>query len=740
MTTRLRFTVWVLAWIPVMGCVLAAGSACAGDKTEVSASEGVKLIRSFEPDEMVGNASRDPVAGKHWKFVGKFWEGEGIPVGWRVKDHLSELTVPADHDGPVTLYVPDGSRDHPDMSLYRTGATQGKYSFLYRLTDHKCQQAKKPFVTGCPPFGGYHDVYDWYFQRESFVWKEKSGDKPMDWSVYNRIRFDVLSSEAPAVLGVKVRDRSCTRLSKQGLSVGIRTDVAVFKIPAGKQVVCEYPLAEMARVAEMDTSKIDWMFIRLNGFEGKTDIFIDNIRLLVPDAKDEVKGELIKMEGEPRPFARRVWDKNPPPRDRTTFKRETGPVEKLGPVTVYEGGGNHACAPAHFGGNGETYGQSIRRGVVAWDNKRLLVIFGGKPHPEAPKITWGGAGEYSQTVVLASFDGGKTWGGLQPGDKGPVQLDDWYWRASASSDGGGDLYYVGTENCDSYVEGHDVFFRRLGFTGDGWEYDRMTIVDQNEYKCPGPARALRLSTGRIWTVWTDGWNGVWSKYSDDDGLTWAPCKDASIKEFPRPLYVPKLEDLGKPNPPKPPATVLLWPAEPAAGSLLAPYKGQVAVIAYDGTQWASHDGKAWGATQKVPWKNGKGSQAAEAVLGEDRIFLARAENDNTVLSAIRLEGGAWQEAEELDKGKFGSSILTASGESVFCFYVKVEGEDYNVYSRRWKGGKWEPAEKIGMEKEQICQLAAPTVSPPDYAPVFWDQLGKKGIKSTWIRFARIPNK
>ncbi|MFH1023137.1 MAG: sialidase family protein, partial [Planctomycetota bacterium] len=583
-----------------------------------------------------------------------------------------------------------------------------------------------------------------YFQRECLLWKE--ADKAMNWSAYDRLRFDILSSDAPAILGVKVRDKLLVVKNPKGksgsLPVGLRTAVSVFKIPAGKQVTCEYPLAAMTSIAEMDLGNIHWMHIRLNGFEGKTAIYLDNIRLLTKDAKEELTYDLVKTESEVRPFSRKVWDKNPPPRDRTKFKRESGPVEKLGPVTVFDGPGNHACAAGHLGGNGSTYVQSLRRGSVAFDNQRLLLIFGGGgPGKDSRVVTWGGAGEGSTIWATASFDGGKTWGGLKPGETSPVCLPDWYWRSTASSDSSGDLYYIGTENCDSYVEGHDVFFRRLVFTGEGWEPDRMTIIDQNEYKCPGPARALRLASGRIWAAWTDGWNGPWVKSSDDDGLTWMPCKDAS-KPAPRPFYEPKLEDIQKPDPPKPPAEILLWPGTPSAGPLLVPYKGHVAAFAYDGSQWAAHDGKVWGAIEKVPWKGGKGGQAGEAVLGEDNVFLARVEGDK--LLAIRLRGGEWQGPEELDSGKVSKPILSASGEAVFCFYSKTEEEGgaavYNIYSRRWKGGKWEPAEKVASEKDESNDLGAPTVSPPDYAAIFWDQLGGKGIKTTWIKFARVPNK
>ena len=160
----------------------------------------------------------------------------------------------------------------------------------------------------------------------------------------------------------------------------------------------------------------------------------------------------------------------------------------VAPYGAYTGG----AGP--FGGSGPVYTQSIRRGCVAYENDRLCGIFGGGIKKPGARYPTGGL------YATASFDGGTIWGGLKPGEKEAVHLKDWYGRATGSSDATGNIYLVSTENCCSYHEGYDAFFRRLAFTGEGWEDDRVSMIDQNIRKCPGNSRAWRLPNGRIWAT------------------------------------------------------------------------------------------------------------------------------------------------------------------------------------------------------------------------------------------------
>jgi len=704
-----------------VGIRLLVWPVCLAAALALGGERGIVRLRGFEPEEM--------------KAFGK----PGKPIATKSPAPGFRAEPPDPNADSYAIYDAAGSRDWPKLTLVKAHATEGGYALRYDVGDWHERYSRQPAITGHPPIGGYHDVLDWLWQRHCLIWSEGDARKPLDWSAFDRLRFDAFAPDAPAVLGVRVRDASATEGRPASHPHGIRTALGVFKVPKGQAVTCEFPLAEMARVAEADLSRLHWMHIRLNGYEGRTSVFLDNLRLLPKGAREEPKLPLVTMEGEPRPFARKVWDKNPPPAATREFARELGPVEKLGPVTVLEAPGQYACGYGHLGGHGATYFQSARRGVVAWDNTRLAIVVGASMKDRARPFTWGGVGESGGVLLLASHDGGRTWGGPRPGDERPLLIQDWYWRATMASDASGALYSVGTQNCDSYVEGFDVFFRRLAFDGTGWTYDRFSLIDQNGYKCPGPARALRLASGRIWAAWSDGFGGIYGKHSDDDGLTWKPCKDASATTLPRPFYEPR------PGTP-PPKEVLLWPAEPAAGPLLVPFKGQVAAIAFDGSRWAAHDGNAWGPTQKVPWKAARGGQASEAVLGADHIFLARAEGekDAKTLVALRLERDQWQGPEALATGKLGSSILTASGAAAFCFYVLEEQGDgkplYAIYARRWANGSWGLPEKVATETDRINELAAPSVCPPTYAAIFWDQRTESPRQPTWLRFARIPSR
>jgi hypothetical protein len=700
--------------------LICAGLLGAGATCPAGENGGEKLLKGFEVSEMKPKDGR----GTFYK-VGKVWNKGGVGAGWRWKDHQAELKVPEDYEGDVTIYVckKSSSRDNPGVSLFRKGATQGTHALRWRPV--KCEARSWAGIEraiknrkygywpppGVPTHSRENPYY--FFQRYCKVWRYGTGKSGGDWSGWDRLRFDVLAPDAPVLLGVFVRDKCGPRL-RCG-PIGVRTDVAVFRVPKGEQVTVDFPLAEMAAVAELDLRKVYRYQCRINGYQGATDIYFDNVRLAKKDAP--AKHKLVTMEGKPRAFVRPVYHR-PIERVAARLKRETGPVEKLGPVDV---------GPGKFGGSGATYVQNSRRACVAYDNRRLLVV--------ADRSAW------------ASFDGGKTWGGIEPGSKGPTRLR-WGLRANMCADYGGDVYLVGTPNCDSYNEGHDICMFRLVFTGEAWKDGYFAHIGQNGYKCTAHARALRLKSGRLWAAWCDGWGkgAALAKYSDDDGFTWTPCKDADAKP-PRPFLKPKLADLAKPaERAKPPKNVLLWPATIVPGPFMVPYRGGVAAFDAGGGSWRVHDGEKWGPKRKGPKIGGI---ISEAILGEDQVFLARGARfafdgrKETVndLVASRLVGGEWK-TETLDAEKnVTDSILTASGESVFCFYVKkLADEKYEIHYRRWKAGKWEPAVKLHTEPARINRLAAPQRCAPDYAAVWWDMRPRTSKGKGEMRFARIPNK
>ena len=709
--------------------VLALTTAVA--KASAEGDEGVRVVWSFEKNE---TARSLPQFG--------FW-GEPTPIrypepGWRGKP------IGPDHAGDVTAIRKASSRNYPLMTLTVKNATHRQYCYRYDLDEKLAARIaawvkKTPGGTACPPARDYHDLVDWYWQRCGFsryLWRHAPAEG--NWSNFDRLRFDVLSARSRVTLGVKIRDRIAAEGRPARHPHGLRTPAMLFNLPAGKPVTCDVPLAAAARACELDLKRIHRYHIRINGVDGPTELYLDNVRLVSrASAATEAKLPLLAMEGEVRPWGRPVVFEGHTARDGAALKRELGPVGSLGPVVVTNSPGSYASAPGHFGGTGVTYFQSTRRSCVAYDNKRLLVVIGGGP--AKARLMSKSVGEGGGVWALGSFDGGKTWGGVAPGQAEPARYGNWYWRGNLYSDRNGDVYWLGTQNCDSYHEGYDMLFRRLAMVGPGWKADRVAVVDQNGYKCPAWASVIRTDSGRLWAAWRDGFGGSYAKCSDDDGFTWLPCKDASAAP-PRPPHEPDLADLAKPadRRPPPPKQVLLWPAEGVCGEFLLPYKGQVALIAADGGKWQVHDGRRWSPPEPGPF--GKVRKARGiiscSILGADQPFVSRFEVDK--LSVARRVAGEWQVAH-LDSGQIMSNILSASGDAMYCFYIRKNGEAHEVISRRFKAGKWAPAVKLAVESAELNQVAAPMFCPSGYAAVFWDQRVTNRRKPTFVKFMRVAN-
>ena len=730
-------------------------TAAAEDGAQV---EGVKQLYGFEIDEVRARLGKRAMRGY---FVGKAWKG-GIGPGWRTKDHVDELKLPENHEGPVTVYANTGSRDRPIIQLYRTGATEGKFSKRVSPSKWGWRGAKyasegNPRGAGgqgsAPPLNSYCDRASHFFQRELAFIDDALAHRSSirDWSAYDRLRIDVYAKDNPVVLGVLVQDSNgpSTRYGR----MGNRTELVTFNVPGDKQVTLDFPLADMAKIAELDMTKAMGFLIQLNGFKGKAEMFFDNIRLVTSKAaKADARHPLIAMEGAVRPFARKVIYK-PTERFPEKMKRKTGPVEQIGPIDIKVApfGGGYG----HFGGSGCVYFQNTVRGCVAYDNDRLCLIFNGARYREGSKR------KESGRFATASFDGGKTWGGLMPGEKDATRLKTWCGRATISGDLSGDLYLVGTENCASYHEGYDTLFRRLAFTGKGWVDDRVSVAAQNMRKCPGDSRAWRLPSGRIWLTWCHGGAGAkntLARYSDDDGYTWSPCKDPAVTQLPRPFYQPKLEDLIKsPDQRKPPASILLWPSDTVVGSTLLPYNDGIAIVGR-ANQWQIHDGENWGPKQQTPIK-GKNSVT---ILGRTHVFIAKGGRYSNAsiktwgkagsLIVADFKDGKWN-TQTLEPDSIHGITLAASRmpdkasetDAVFCFYVKaVESDDGTVNEvryRRWKAGKWGESVLLASEKFAVNHVIAPAICPPDYVAIFWDELKSGRSKEPCaLRFMRIPNK
>ena len=727
----------------LIALTVSAGLAASGEVASAAevASADEALIAGFEWEEFAGRLGRWRYQGKPYlKRPAAGWKGEKTTRDQALKDGFQIING-----------VPSSSRHMPGMLCEPKHATQGAFAlhFLPQLVEmygwkNLERVAQRTWMHNFRPGMPGYDPVDWYYQRFCHVW-QKNWKKTTDWSGYDRLRFDVHAEGQPVVLGLRVRDGIGPSINAG--PTGVKTAIGLFTVPADQAVTCEFPLAEMARVGEVDLRKVHRLLIRLNGLPTKKapkNLHLDNIRLVAKGADVKPRLKLVAMAGEPRPHTRPVDQSPPTVRLAEKSKRNVGPIEPLGPVTInqaalYWAAAGHLVGPGHFGGSGATYFRNARRGVVAYDNDRMLVVMVGR-----------GKSQRGGLIALATFDGGKSWGGLTPEAKGFTRLP-WALRAGVSADYSGDVYYLGTPNCDSYREGQDVCMFRLAFTGETWVPDRFAVVYQNGYKCPAFGRGLRMPTGRIWLLWHDGFGGDFAKYSDDDGHTFVPCKDAAL-EPPRPFYTPKLGS--KDWPPKPPKEVILFPAiQRVNGFLLVPYGDRVACVAGDGS-YQVHDGTKWGAKQpgpKWPGDRRKMGLVSETIIGGNQIVLARSArySDRGVTEAVAPLYAAWHtdagwKVETLESGGVSESILTASGDVAFCFYIKrADGETREIRCRRLNGGVWGPSTLLATETFRINHLAAPQTCPPSYACVFYDQfidMAKRRTATSVVRFVRVPNK
>ncbi|MFH0980825.1 MAG: sialidase family protein [Planctomycetota bacterium] len=698
--------------------------------------------------------------------------GEGVQVLYDFEPGEANVNVHAK--------VEKGMASHGEYAL-SVDMSGGRMAQYCPVSPEPNRMKALPAIMAMPPSHDYHDVMQWYYERYCAIFDECGVANRMtqplrDWSGFDRLRFDVYAKDAPVILGLSVRDGTGPKF-RIGFT-GMRSGNAVFNVPAGKWVTCEFPLKEMARLGDLDLTKAQGFFLHFNGFQGNTPLYIDYFRLVATGAEEKVKSDVIAPSTN---LAARLYKvvKTPPlKKDPENLKREVGPVENLGPVVVTDHGG--------FGRLGVTYCNTVRRGVVFYDNKRIAFLSrdgGDKASRQVNPDSVGGGGIYAH----ASFDGGQTWGGMTPGEKLPTHLNTWYGRADASADyATGQIFLVGTENCQSYMGGYDTIFRSLDFDGEKWDIGRVAVIDGNMQKCPWWCRVLRTENGRLWACWCDGrvtreGVGFPHKYSDDGGLTWFPCRNGDSEEIPHPLYTPDLKDLGKAHE-KAPAKVILLPGELIPGPMMTPYKGSLVSFSPHGERWSVHDGKAWDVTvrdakdggkwNKVPpFGASKGYAESTVVSVEDKhVFVCKGGNyrlsfyevdisrGNTTMAKLEQEqqtdlavahwdgdAGKWS-SETLETERVWESILSSSGKAVFCFYAKVEPKDgdkkiWVVYYRRWADGTWGEAVKVAEDTVRINRLAAPQRCPPSYAAVLWDHVVQKGEPGPGgIRFARVPNK
>ncbi|KKL81061.1 hypothetical protein LCGC14_1998540, partial [marine sediment metagenome] len=202
------------------------------------------------------------------------------------------------------------------------------------------------------------------------------------------------------------------------------------------------------------------------------------------------------------------------------------------------------------------------------------------------------------------------------------------------------------------------------------------------------------------------------------------------------------------NPQREPENSALRPG----GGLPVPYRRSVAFVSSDprgSVSWRRFDGKGYSPSQLIHKTRIAKSAAATP---EGTVFVATLAGRRAKVKDLlvaRLDGESWK-FDTIDDGlagKIGPVALTAAGDRAVCFWVRSAGKTdtatHDILYRTWtaKTG-WGATSKIAREKDPVHRIVTPLISPPDYAPVFWDKLIEDRRKwrqdYPWVRFARVP--
>lgn len=308
-------------WITILGVVLGAnllpGLARAGED-----SPPVKVLYDFEPEE-----------------VKKDW---GWP-GYMPKGKIEEGNVTS---GKQSLHV----------VAKESGDAYWKYLERYVEKGPVAKRKAEPELMAIPPNNDYHDTIQWLFERYMPVVDDaytRAGIPPLDYSPYAALRMDVMTKDEPVTWALHFRDATGPKFHASW--TGLRSGAAEYEIPAGKWATLEFDVQAWGAAGELDLTRIHGFYLYFYGYQGKTDIWLDNIRLVKKDA-EKPKFDLVAPRNAPVPRLHKVVRTPPLARDAEKMKRDLSPAEALGPVKTRKHG-RGGC----FGGLGVTYYQTTAR-------------------------------------------------------------------------------------------------------------------------------------------------------------------------------------------------------------------------------------------------------------------------------------------------------------------------------------------------------------------------------------------
>ena len=549
---------------------------------------------------------------------------------------------------------------------------------------------------------------------------------PTDWSGYDRLRIDVKSTGCPIRLRLMLEDElTSPHLTRD------------YQVPAAKWVTLEFDLAAAAKLHEVKLSgeagqeagdgkvlkarllnlaKMANILLRVEQADKQTDVLLDNIRLLAPEAEQASK---LTVLTDKRPFP--IPGQLPVPAEPLApkpapGKRNREPVEPEKPTKA-------GLA------RGGSYGMmNLPRGVAVADNDRILFI-----------------GSIGRMQAAQSIDGGATWTNLA------AKRDATTWcQHSVNAPGNGacadgeDGFVFYTARCANMGRPSDIYFRHLKFDGTGWKLGEPRLVEVDVRHCPEhKVRAVRLASGRIWVAWlhVDRFARQYlrARYSDDGGQVWRTTDSNGLLMISR-----------RKNPKPLPLAVAWWQQEPAgwtppaagcSGRIpgrfhphgrfsLIRYGKSVACIYAEGdraTSWT------WFDAEKKTWSKPAlvfkcfGGPVTAVSVGEKTIYTSL----RRVKKIMRLDGEQW--IEDTPPGYGGGGVLSLAGKVLHCFWLERKGDQTLVrMSRKPAGAKWAAPVTLATEERKLQGISAPMYAPETFVPVFW------GPAKGWVRFLRVP--